>query len=65
MAADPSYDPFYNPEPPEVTTAQRCQSILDGHLCPDDLCHNASEQTLCGAYIEDMDDTRAWDLDDE
>lgn len=34
---------------------KRCPSILAGFVCPDDLCRNASDQTMCGAWLEDYD----------
>jgi len=34
----------------------RCASVLAGSICPDDLCRNASEQTQCGAWLDDLDD---------
>ncbi len=50
----------------------RCASILAGHICPDDLCRNASDQTLCGAWIEDRyirpgadHDEDIWEDDDD
>jgi hypothetical protein len=44
---------------------RRCASILDGFVCPDDLCRNASMETLCGAQTEDYaDDLEDDDLED-
>ena len=42
----------------------RCASVLAGSICPDDLCRNASEQTQCGAWIEDYAED-IWEDDDD
>jgi hypothetical protein len=56
MHDDPS------PDQPEVTPdPTRCASVLAGSICPDDLCRNASEQTQCGAYVDDMLGESEWD----
>jgi hypothetical protein len=33
----------------------RCPSISAGFVCPDDLCRNASHETMCGALVENYD----------
>lgn len=30
----------------------RCRTWLHGHICPDDLCRNATQFTLCGGDLE-------------
>jgi hypothetical protein len=44
---------------------ERCASALAGTLCPDDLCRNASEQTQCGAYVDDMRGESEWDTPEQ
>jgi hypothetical protein len=38
-----------------AVVSERCPSAKAGVICPDDLCRWASEETLCGAYLEDFD----------
>lgn len=43
----------------------RCASILAGCICPDDLCRNASDETLCGASVDDIGRDDDYEFDDE
>lgn len=38
-----------------MNDVSRCPSIMDGFICPDDICRNAGDRTLCGAWIDDME----------
>lgn len=43
----------------------RCGSFLMGYICPDDLCRNSGERTLCGGWIEDLREDEEEEIYDE